>query len=103
VVTFLGRRVAYTYEVREVVADERMVMSTAEGPFPMETTYMWEDAAEGRTNMTLRNRGEPLGSFKLLGRLWPSRSDARTGRTSPDSRPSWKPSRETEHRSVGSR
>jgi uncharacterized membrane protein len=67
VATFLGRRLAYTYEVREMVADERLVMRTAEGPFPMETTYTWEDAAEGRTNMTLRNRGEPSGSFKLLG------------------------------------
>jgi uncharacterized membrane protein len=67
VAAFLGRRLAYTYEVREMVADERLVMRTAEGPFPMETTYTWEDAAEGRTNMTLRNRGEPSGSFKLLG------------------------------------
>jgi hypothetical protein len=67
VATFLGRRLAYTYEVREMVADERLVMRTAEGPFPMETTYTWDDAAEGRTNMTLRNRGEPSGSFKLLG------------------------------------
>src|SRR5918995_541044 len=67
VATFLGRRLAYTYEVDEMVADERFVMRTAEGPFPMETTHTWEDAAEGRTIMTLRNRGEPSGSFKLLG------------------------------------
>ena len=45
---FLGRRLAYTYEVREHVAAERFVMSTEEGPFPMETTYTWEDAAAGR-------------------------------------------------------
>lgn len=67
VATFLGRRLAYTYEVHEMVADERLVMRTAEGPFPMETTYTWEDAVEGRTIMALRNRGEPSGSFKLLG------------------------------------
>ena len=67
VATFLGRRLAYTYEVHEMVADERLVMRTAEGPFPMETTYTWEDTDEGRTIMTLRNRGEPSGSFKLLG------------------------------------
>jgi uncharacterized membrane protein len=64
---FLGRRLAYTYEVREMVADERFVMRTAEGPFPMETTYTWVDAAGGRTIMSLRNRGEPSGSFRLLG------------------------------------
>jgi uncharacterized membrane protein len=67
VATFLGRRLAYTYEVHEMVADERLVMRTAQGPFPMETTYTWEDTDEGQTIMTLRNRGEPSGSFKLLG------------------------------------
>jgi hypothetical protein len=62
---FLGRRLAYTYEVRELVPGERFVMSTAEGPFPMETTYTWEDDASGCTRMTLRNRGEPAGFAKL--------------------------------------
>ena len=58
---FLGRRLAYTYEVNEMVTGERFVMSTAEGPFPMETTYTWQDTASGGTRMTLRNRGEPSG------------------------------------------
>jgi hypothetical protein len=62
---FLGRRIAYTYEVRELVAGERFVMSTAEGPFPMETTYTWADTAAGGTRMTLRNRGEPSGFGQL--------------------------------------
>jgi hypothetical protein len=61
---FLGRRLEYTYEVRELVPGERFVMSTAEGPFPMETTYTFEDAAAG-TRMTLRNRGEPAGFAKV--------------------------------------
>ena len=65
VARFLGRRLAYTYEVRELVAGERLVMSTAEGPFPMETTYTWEDTASGGTRMTLRNRGEPSGFAKI--------------------------------------
>jgi uncharacterized protein YndB with AHSA1/START domain len=64
VARFLGRRLAYTYEVSELVPGERFVMRTAE-PFPMETTYAWEDAGDGATRMTLRNRGEPAGFARL--------------------------------------
>jgi uncharacterized membrane protein len=61
VATFLGRRLEYTYEVREFVPGERLALSTADGPFPMETTYTWEDTPLCGTRMTLRNRGEPTG------------------------------------------
>jgi len=66
---FLGRRLAYTYEVEEIVPGDRFVMSTAEGPFPMETTYTWEDAADDGTRMTLRNRGEPSGFSRVAAPL----------------------------------
>ena len=72
VATFLGRRLAYTYEVKEIVAGSRFVMSTAEGPFPMETTYSWEDTSSGGTRMTLRNRGEPAGFSKLAAPIMAS-------------------------------
>jgi len=65
VASFLGRRLSYTYEIRELVPGERLVMSTAEGPFPMETTYTWEDAGADATRMTMRNRGEPSGFAKV--------------------------------------
>jgi hypothetical protein len=58
---FLGRALEYTYEVREVEPGRRFVMATAQGPFPMETTYTWEDSEPGATRMGLRNRGEPSG------------------------------------------
>jgi uncharacterized protein YndB with AHSA1/START domain len=61
VARFLGRRLIYTYAIREFVAGERLVMRTVDGPFPMETTYAWADTATGATRMTLRNRGEPSG------------------------------------------
>jgi ligand-binding SRPBCC domain-containing protein len=69
---FLGRRLAYTYEIREMDPGERFVMSTAEGPFPMETTYTWQDNDSGGTLMTLRNRGEPSGFSKLMAPMMAS-------------------------------
>ena len=64
---FLGRTLAYTYEVKELVLGELLVMATSEGPFPMETTYTWGDAAGGATRMTLGNRGEPSGFSRVAG------------------------------------
>jgi uncharacterized protein YndB with AHSA1/START domain len=65
VARFLGRRLAYTYVIREVVPDEKFVMSTEQGPFPMQTTYTWADTPSGGTMMTLRNAGEPSGFGSL--------------------------------------
>jgi hypothetical protein len=61
VARFLGRALAYTYEVVELVPEQRLVMRTAQGPFPMETTYIWQPVTGMRTRMTIRNRGEPAG------------------------------------------
>lgn len=66
VAQFLGRRLAYTYEVAEHLPGERFVMRTADGPFPMETTYTWETTPDGHTRMTLRNRGTPSGLSRLV-------------------------------------
>ena len=69
VARFLGRRLAYTYEIVELVPGERLVMRTADGPFPMETTYAWADDGRDGTRMTLRNRGEPSGFSGLAAPL----------------------------------
>lgn len=63
--SFLGRQLSYTYEITDLAPGDRIVMRTADGPFPMETTYTWEDTPSGDTRMTLRNRGEPSGFSKL--------------------------------------
>lgn len=65
VAMFLGRRLEYVYQVVEYVPDKRLVMRTADGPFPMETTYEWEPAEMG-TRMTLRNRGTPSGFSRIV-------------------------------------
>jgi hypothetical protein len=69
VAQFLGRRLSYTYEFVELVALERLVMCTSQGPFPMATTYTWESLGERRTRMTLRNSGEPSGFGRLAAPL----------------------------------
>lgn len=63
---FLGRELAYTYEIAELVPQERLLMRTADGPFPMETTYAWACMPGGATRMTLRNRGRPAGFSRLV-------------------------------------
>jgi hypothetical protein len=61
VAQFLGRRMAYTYEIAEFAPGDHMVMRTADGSFPMETTYRWQAVDDGHTRMTSRNRGTPSG------------------------------------------
>jgi uncharacterized membrane protein len=72
VARFLGRRLEYTYEVAEMIPGERFVQRTAQGPFPMETTYSWVDSPAGGTTMRLRNRGEPAGFSKLAAPIMAS-------------------------------
>ncbi len=66
VARFLGRRLEYTYEIVEYVPGERLVMRTAEGPFPMETSYAWEAISQSASRMTLRNRGRPTGFSAIM-------------------------------------
>ncbi|WP_409251635.1 SRPBCC family protein [Bacillus sp. SCS-153A] len=63
---FLGRKLSYTYEIVEFIPEKKLVMRTAQGPFPMETTYTWKAADERQTIMTLQNKGEPAGFSKLF-------------------------------------
>jgi len=66
---FLGRRLAYVYEIVEFVPGSMLRMRTTAGPFPMETSYMWFDTDDGATRMVLRNRGRPRGIMRLFASL----------------------------------
>jgi hypothetical protein len=63
---FLGRELAYIYEIMEYEPGEKLVMRTAQGPFPMETTYTFESLGEDVTKMSLRNAGQPTGFSKVF-------------------------------------
>lgn len=63
---FLGRELAYVYEIVEYEPGKKLVMKTATGPFPMETTYTWQELDKNRTRMILRNKGIPSGFSKLF-------------------------------------
>jgi uncharacterized protein YndB with AHSA1/START domain len=69
VARFMGRRLSYVYRANEFEPHERLVMSTVDGPFPMETTYTWTAVDEGSTRMTLRNRGGATGLAGLFAPL----------------------------------
>jgi hypothetical protein len=43
--TFLGRSLAYTYEVVAYDPTRRLIMRTADSPFPMEMSYLFEDTS----------------------------------------------------------
>lgn len=62
---FLGRKLAYTYVIREYVPGTRLAMATSDGPFAMETTYEWTDTDDGGTQMNLRNAGAPSGFARI--------------------------------------
>jgi len=63
---FLGHELAYVYEITEFIPGKKLVMRTANGPFPMETTYTWEAVSNNSTLMKLRNRGNPTGFSKMV-------------------------------------
>ena len=63
---FLGRQLAYVYEIVELVPGQKLVMRTADGPFSMQTTYLREDIDGKTTRMTLRNEGNPTGFSRLF-------------------------------------
>jgi uncharacterized membrane protein len=63
---FLGKVLAYEYEVVDYQPRQRLVMQTAQGPFPMRTTYTWQPVSATATKMTLRNTGTPAGFSRIF-------------------------------------
>lgn len=66
---FLGRNLDYVYEFTELDPGTKLIMRTAQGPFPMQTTYTWADVDGSSTRMTLRNTGTPAGFSAVVNLL----------------------------------
>jgi hypothetical protein len=79
VASFLGRTLSYTYRVTVLQPLETLVMETAQGPFPMQTTYTWTPVDAGSTRMTLRNAGSPTGFSRVAAPMM-QRAMARANR-----------------------
>ncbi len=62
---FMGKKLSYTYEIVEM-NENKFAMRTAEGPFPMETTYTFKKINNNITEMSLRNCGNPTGFSKFF-------------------------------------
>lgn len=66
VAQFMGKQLEYTYQIVDLAPGERLTMTTAQGPFPMTTTYTWTALDDQTTRMTLRNHGQPSGFSTLV-------------------------------------
>jgi len=64
VARFLGRRLAYTYEILDLVPGQRLAMRTAQG-LPDGDHLHPATVRRAPTRMTLRDRGEPAGFAKI--------------------------------------
>lgn len=69
---FLGKTLAYTYECTEWIPGQKLVMTTAQGPFPMTTIYHWQALSDSQTKMTLINKGQPKGFARVMQPLMKS-------------------------------
>jgi len=69
VANFLGRKLEYIYEITDFKPSDSLVMQTREGPFPMMTIYRWKAVGGEKTEMSLRNTGEPKGFSKVFAPL----------------------------------
>jgi hypothetical protein len=64
--SFMGRRIEYVNEVVRLEPGELLEMRSVRSPFPMEVTYVFDDAPGG-TRVSIRVAGEPSRWYRVAG------------------------------------
>ena len=63
---FMGRKIEYVLEVVRMEPGRVLDMKSIKSPFPMEVTYRFEPAGEGRTRASIHIGGDSGGFYRLM-------------------------------------
>lgn len=57
----MGKDYPFTYEIKNIEPNQRLLMVSTKGAFPMESEYLFKSIDEHSTQVTIINRASPKG------------------------------------------